>query len=77
MEPKKLEGLIKTYSIKCNGTDKHENPVLSDKQKEPVIVKIHRNGRSTPLCKYLCGDYDSRCSASLNEDDKGICPYKS
>jgi len=77
MKPKRLEGLLKTYLIKCKGIDENENPVLSDEQKEMVIVKVYRNGHSIPLCRYLSGDNDNHCSASLNKDNKGFCPYRS
>ena len=76
-KPKKLEGLLRTYSIKCNGIDKNGLLVLDDKMQEKVIVKIYRDGKSMPLCRYLSGDNENRCSAPLNDEDKGFCQYRS
>lgn len=76
-KPQALEGLLKTYSVKCRGIDKNNFPVLNDEQKEHIIVKVYRNGKSEPLCRYITGDDEDHCSAPRYKGNKGFCPYKS
>jgi len=45
----------------------------SKEVEEAVIVKVYKDGRSEPLCKYLS---EGKCTAdSLNPENQGYCPY--
>jgi len=72
----KLE-VITAFNIGCSGCDSNGRPVL--REKEPVIVKVYKNGASQVLCRYLFTGVADRCNPILDkskhEDDLEVCPY--
>jgi len=74
---KKLEGIANAIPKKCRGNDINDKSVLPRWRKEEIIVKVYRDGHSIPLCKYISGDSDNKCSAPSNTKNHGYCPYRS
>jgi len=93
MEKQKLEGLVKAHLLKCQGVRSADDrsPVLDKKEAVQVVVKVYKDGKSTPLCNFayengsgaiLCTA--SRVNQTYNEfKDKArtefvpLCPFAS
>ena len=79
-----LEILLSSYEFKCLGANKSRKPIFLQEQAEPVILKVYKDGKTEPLCRYVeMGCVAPRCNPKLieglsirfTEDDLGICPY--
>ncbi len=81
MTKPQLEGLLKSYQVRCRGTDGDSNPVLPQTEKEQAIVEVFRDGHTRVLCRYYqSGMYVAGCNAQRipkidTGDELGICPY--
>lgn len=83
MAEDELEGLLNSHVVPCRGASRNESPVFPAEGAETVIVKVYKNGKTEPLCRYLqLGCVTPRCnperrSMSEGEDGLGVCPYSS
>lgn len=80
MEPTELEGLLETREKECKGVDEDNKPVFSKGTEEIVIIKIYKDGRTYPLCRYLLDDI--KCNPTLvntesvtDKSKLGYCLY--
>ena len=84
MIKEQLEGLLNSYQFRCEGIDKEGHPVFPEGQGEPIIVKVYRNGKTRPVCRYLevqCNP--PRCNpesegiptVNISKKEFGCCPY--
>jgi len=83
-EEQPLEVLLNSYQLGCRGAAKDRKPVLPQDKAEPIIVKVYKDGKIEPLCRYVeIGCVAPRCNPELKEglftrfteDDLGVCPY--
>ncbi|MFH0948905.1 MAG: hypothetical protein V1802_00275 [Candidatus Aenigmatarchaeota archaeon] len=80
MTEKQPEELIDSYRLNCRGTDKDGKHAFPKEEAEPVIIKVYRNGKTNPLCRYAeLGCIAQRCNPELkigvHEDELGVCHY--
>ncbi len=86
MAEDKLEGLLNSHVIQCRGASRNESPVFPEDKSETIVVKVYKNGKTEPLCRYLeSGCVAPRCNperirigmGAETEDCLGVCPYSS
>jgi len=72
--------LVKTYQVKCRGIVEWDSnkPALSKEDSELVIVRIYGDGHSNPLCRYIRGNRNTKCSAGPPQEEDlnlPVCLY--